>query len=255
MPLNPILPIVDLVAPYIPASLADPLYTIATADLASLAQHPTQIFPLLLSLFAAYWAWLSFLSSARFAFRTTLALAKWGAIAAVVGAIWMGYNGAGTAKGVTGGLSDAARIYSTVGKGVYSLGRGGVGYYLGSRGAGNSNSKRSASGRPRTWSKPVSGGGWDSPADEGRDTQAEEYVGNVLKKAQEVFFEYLAPPQEQVKRSAKKGKNSLPDFGRPSGLGGIAYDVAMGKAKKAWDEFADGNDAARKKEKKTSSFW
>ncbi|GAA5915098.1 hypothetical protein JCM6882_008479 [Rhodosporidiobolus microsporus] len=247
MPLHtPLLPLVDLVSPYLPSSLSDPLYTLATFDLAALAQHPTQIFPLLLSLLAFYWAWLSFVSSARFALRTTIALAKWGAVLSVLGAVYMGYNAAGTDKGVAGGLGDAAHIASTVGKGVYSLGRKGAGYYFGS--GGSSNKKRSASGRPRTWARPTNDGGWDDPNDSGRDVEAEEFVGNVLKKAQDTVFEFLSPPQEKVKRSAKKAqRNSGPSIPSPfgGGLGGFAWDIAMGKAKEAWDDFADQNDGGR----------
>ncbi|GAA5993916.1 hypothetical protein JCM11641_006956 [Rhodosporidiobolus odoratus] len=254
MPIHtPLLPLVDLVAPYLPTSLADPLYTVATADLANLAQNPTQIVPLLVSLFAAYWAFLSFLSSARFAFRTSISLLKWGAIASVFGAAYMGYNSAGTQKGVTGGLNDAANLAGTVGKGVYSLGRKGAGYYLGSMGASKGSSKRSASGRPRSWSKPTSEGGWDDPH-AGRDTEAEEFVGGILKKAQQGVFEYLAPPQEKVKRSAKK---SQPSFGGGGGgLSGFAWDLAMGKAKQAWDDFSEGSEAGTKeKNAKKSKLW
>ncbi|GAA5822379.1 hypothetical protein JCM11251_006321 [Rhodosporidiobolus azoricus] len=259
MPLHtPLLPVVDFVAPYLPSSLSDPLYTLATFDLANLIQNPLQFFPLLLSLLAFYWAWLSFISSARFAVRTSIALAKWGAVLSVLGAVYMGYNSAGTEKGVVGGLNDAVRIGSTVGKGVYSLGRKGAGYYFGAGKSSNSKySKRSASGRARTWARPTNEGGWDDPHDSGRDVQAEEFVGDVLKKAQSAVFEFLSPPQEKVKRSAKKSqKASMPSIPNPmgGGLKGYAWDYAMGQAKKAWDDFSDenagGKDAKGKKKSK-----
>ncbi|GAA6016443.1 hypothetical protein JCM10207_003864 [Rhodosporidiobolus poonsookiae] len=263
MPLHtPLLPLVDLVSPYLPRSLSDPLYTLATADLANLAQHPLQIFPLLLSLLAAYWAFLSFLSSARFAVRTTVALAKWGVVASLLGAVYMGYNSAGTDKGVVGGLTDAARIGSTVGKGVYSLGRKGAGYYFGggssSSSSRNRNSKRSASGRPRTWARPTNDGGWDDPSsDGGRDVAAEEFVGDVLKKAQDAVFEFLAPPQDKVKRSAKKSKGSglfggnSNGGGGNGGINGLLWDLAAGQAKKAWENAVEGEPEKKKK----SKYW
>lgn len=240
---NPLLPLLDVVSPYLPSTLADPLYTLATVDVASLIQHPTQILPILLSLFAAYWAWLSFLSSARFAFRTSITLIKWGAIASAIGAAYVGYNSAGTEKGVSGGISDYVKTGSTVGKGVYSLGKKGAGYYMGSRGV--SNAKRSASGRPRTWAKPTNEGEWDDPAE--RDTEAEDYVGDIMKKAQGAFFEYLSPPQEKVRGTAKKAKSSFPLPQRPSGLQGYAYDYALNKAKAAL--------GVEEPKKKTFGFW
>ncbi|GAA6030296.1 hypothetical protein JCM8097_009034 [Rhodosporidiobolus ruineniae] len=256
MPSNPLLLAVDLVSPYLPASLADPLYSLASFDFVNLVHNPLQIFPLLLSLLAVYWAWLSFLSSARFALRTSLALLKWGAIASVLGAVYLGYSGAGTEKGVTGGLNDAARIASVVGRGVYSLGRGGANYYLGTKSSKHKRSaasnQRSASGRPRTWARPTSEGGWDDPNDANRDHEAEQFVGDVLRKAQETVFEFLTPPQEKVKRSAKKGgKQQQGPF--DGGIGGLAWDLAMGKAKKAWDEVVDP-EAAKKQQKKNKWF-
>ncbi|GAA5855999.1 hypothetical protein JCM8547_002934 [Rhodosporidiobolus lusitaniae] len=256
MPFNPVLPLIDLVSPYLPSSLADPLYTLATFDFSNLASHPTQIFPLILSLIAAYWAWLSFLSSARFAFRTTVSLLKWGAVASVLGAAYLGYQSAGTEKGVVGGLSDAAHTANIVGKGVYSLGRKGAGYYFGQRGA-SSKSKRSASGRSRSWARPTNDGSssWDDPSD--RNLEAEDFVGELLKKAQGAAFEFLSPPQEKVKKTAKKSKSSVPSFGSGGsggGLSGLAYDLAMGKAKKAFEEFTEGLTEEQKPKSKKSKY-
>lgn len=239
---SPLLPLLDLITPYLPNSLANPLYTLASLDIQSVYHNPSQLLPLALSALAAYTAFLSFVSTARFAVRTAISLVKWGSIAAVLGAVWMGVNNAGSEKGVSGGVRDAASYAGQFGRGLFSLGQKGAGYYFGAPASSKTRDRRRRSSSRNA--APAGSGGWG----DNRDAAAEDFVGNAMKSV----LEFINPPagstQEKVKRSAKKamgGSGSSSSGG--DGLGGLAWNLAMGRAKKAWDEMtqeASGNEPA-----------
>ncbi|EMS19910.1 uncharacterized protein RHTO_03954 [Rhodotorula toruloides NP11] len=239
---SPLLPLLDLITPYLPNSLANPLYTLASLDIQSVYHNPSQLLPLALSALAAYTAFLSFVSTARFAVRTAISLVKWGSIAAVLGAVWMGVNNAGSEKGVSGGVRDAASYAGQFGRGLFSLGQKGAGYYFGAPASSKTRDRRRRSSSRNA--APAGSGRWG----DNRDAAAEDFVGNAMKSV----LEFINPPagstQEKVKRSAKKamgGSGSSSSGG--DGLGGLAWNLAMGRAKKAWDEMtqeASGNEPA-----------
>ncbi|BGP26088.1 hypothetical protein JCM10295v2_005031 [Rhodotorula toruloides] len=245
---SPLLPLIDFLAPYLPNSLANPLYTLASLDIQSVYHNPSQLLPLALSVLAAFTAFLSFLSTARFAVRTAISLVKWGSIAAVLGAVWMGVNNAGSEKGVSGGVRDAASYAGQFGKGVFSLGQKGASYYFGAPASSKTRERRrrrsSSHGSSSRNAAPAGSGGWGDK----RDAAAEDFVGNAMKSV----LEFMNPPagsaQEKVKRSAKKamgGSGSSSSGG--DGFGGLAWNLALGRAKKAWDDMtqeAGGNEPA-----------
>lgn len=250
---SPLLPLVDLIAPYIPNSLANPLYTLASLDLQSVYHNPSQLLPLALSLLAAYTAFLSFLSTVRFAVRTAISLVKWGSIAAVLGAVWMGVNNAGSEKGVSGGVRDAASYAGQFGRGLFSLGQKGAGYYFGAPANSRTRERRrsvsSSGGGFSRNAAPAgsSGGGWG----DNRDRAAEDFVGNAMKSVFEFINPQAGSAQEKLKRSAKKASGASRSSGSSAsggdGLGGLAWNLAMGRAKKAWDEMtqeAGGSESA-----------
>ncbi|BGP41704.1 hypothetical protein JCM10450v2_005767 [Rhodotorula kratochvilovae] len=254
MSFNPLLPVLDVAARYLPSSLSTPLYTLASFDLASLRDHPSQLLPLFLSLLAAYTALLSTLSTLRFALRTSVFLAKWGALGALGGAAYMAYQGAGTDRGAAGGVQDAAKYATLVGRGVYSLGRKGAGYYFGggAPAPAAARAKRSSSGGRKT-AAPVGGKGWD----DGRDTSAEEFVSSALGGVLEFLNPGAGSAQEKVKRTAKRAAAAGlagNGGGGGGGIGGFAWDLAMGRAQKAWDEVVGGAEDQGKKNNKKRSW-
>ncbi|GAA6002581.1 uncharacterized protein JCM10292_007742 [Rhodotorula paludigena] len=246
---NPLLPVLDAISPYLPSSLSDPLYTLASLDVVALRDHPGQLVPLLLSLLAAYTAFLSFLSSARWAIRTTLALLKLGVVAAVVSAVYLGYQGAGTEQGVTGGVRDAAGYASSVGQTAYSLGRRGLGYYF-SPGAGSSRaqSNTQARDRRRATTGRTSSRGWSDRSGDGAGT--DDFVNQALNGVLEFLNPSAGEAQDRVKRTAKKAKQEQQAGGSGGGLGGLAWDLAMGRAKKAWDDVVESTDADKNSKKR-----
>ncbi|GAA5889360.1 hypothetical protein JCM8208_007854 [Rhodotorula glutinis] len=268
---NPLFAVLDVVSRFLPTAVSDPLYTLASADLASLRDHPSQLLPLVLSLLAAWTAFSSFLSWVRFGLRTSVFVAKWGALGALGTAAYMAYQGVGTEKGAVGGAQDAAKWATMAGRGIYSLGRKGAGYYFGdSFGAGSSSSsssarsrahKRSSSSSRRKTAAPVNdAASWDS----GRDTQAEDFVQNAMGSVLEFLNPGAGGAQETLKRTAKRAAGlAQGDEGRKKGgsggggLSGLAWDLAMGKAQKAWDEVVGGAEPAqdRKTKKKGARVW
>ncbi|POY76553.1 hypothetical protein BMF94_0394 [Rhodotorula taiwanensis] len=266
---SPLMHVIDLISPYMPASLSDPLYTLASLDFASLASNPSQLLPLALSLLAGYTAFLSFLSSARFAFRTAISLAKWGSIAAVLSAIYLGYNGAGTDRGVSGGVQDAAGYATGVGKTLYSLGRHGANWWFASNGqnpnaasswlnsafgggSGTSTTRnRQARERRRRESTSTSSSrntrnSYRSNEDPSAGAQAaQDFVGQAFGSV----LEFLNPAA--AGNAAKNGKTgrarraaeqpAAADAGGSSGFGWLS---GMAQAKKAWDEMTAGGSGA-----------
>ncbi|GAA5838841.1 hypothetical protein JCM9279_003876 [Rhodotorula babjevae] len=263
---NPLFAVLDVASRFLPTAVSDPLYTLASADLASLWDHPSQLVPLVLSLLAAWTALTSFLSWVRFGLRTSVFVAKWGALGALGTAAYMAYQGVGTDKGAVGGAQDAAKWATMAGRGLYSLGRRGAGYYFGdSFGAGSGSSssssvrsraqRRSSSSSRHKTAAPVNGGGagsWDS----GRDTQAEDFVQNAMGSVLEFLNPGAGGAQETLKRTAKRAAGlAQDDEGKKKasgggGLSGFAWDLAMGKAQKAWDEVVGGAEPAQKTKKK-----
>ncbi|GAA5977415.1 hypothetical protein JCM10908_004972 [Rhodotorula pacifica] len=265
---NPLLNVIDLVSPYLPARLTDPLYSLASLDLASLASNPAQLLPLALSLLAGYTAILSFLSTARFAFRTALSLAKWGSIAAVISAVYLGYTGAGTERGVSGGVQDAAGYATGVGKTLYSLGRHGANYWFASSannaaGAGSSwfsssasttarnrqareRRRRDSKSRAGSASYRSSGSGSARADDPAAGAQAaQDFVGQAFNSVLECLNPPAAGSGSQQSRNSRGAKRApaQPAAGG-DGLSGFAWNLAMGRAKKAWDEMTGGDGTA-----------
>lgn len=271
---SPLLGLIDLVSPYLPARLTDPLYSLASLDLASLSSNPAQLLPLALSLLAGYTAILSFLSTARFAFRTALSLIKWGSVAALLSALWLGYNGAGTERGVSGGVQDAAGYATGIGKTMYSLGQHGAKYWYGANTGGGSSwwspsssgssttarnrqareQRRRRNSASRASSSSSSPYGSKSAADDpaAGAQAAQDFVGQAFNSV----LEYLNPPTTGADddnpgktRSSTRTKKAQPQAAAADGLSGLAWNVAMGRVKKAWEEMtggeATGADEAR----------
>ncbi|GAA5928012.1 hypothetical protein JCM3775_002788 [Rhodotorula graminis] len=264
---NPLFAILDVASRFLPTAVSDPLYTLASADLASLRDHPSQLLPLVLSLLAAWTAFSSFVSWVRFGLRTSVFVAKWGALGALGTAAYMAYQGVGTDKGAVGGAQDAAKWATMAGRGIYSLGRKGAGYYFGDSfgaGSGASSAARSraqkrsslsSSSRRKTAAPANDAGSWDS----GRDTQAEDFVQNAMGSVLEFLNPGAGGAQETLKRTAKRAAAGLVQgdeggkkgsSGGGGGLSGFAWDLAMGKAQKAWDEVVGGAEPAQGKTKK-----
>ena len=262
---SPLLGLIDLVSPYLPSRLTDPLYSLASLDLASLSSNPAQLLPLALSLLAGYTAILSFLSTARFAFRTALSLIKWGSVAALLSALWLGYNGAGTDRGVSGGVQDAAGYATGIGKTMYSLGQHGAKYWFGansntgggpswwspSSSAGSSTTARNRQAREQrrrrrssnsaSRASSSSSAAADDPTAAGAQA-AQDFVGQAFNSV----LEYLNPPTTGANddnrgktRSSTRTKKAQPQAAA-DGLSGLAWNVAMGRVKKAWEEMTGG---------------
>lgn len=263
---SPLLGLIDLVSPYLPARLTDPLYSLASLDLASLSSNPAQLLPLALSLLAGYTAILSFLSTARFAFRTALSLIKWGSVAALISALYLGYNGAGTERGVSGGVQVAAGYATGIGKTMYSLGQHGAKYWFGNSGGSSSSwwsSPSSSSGssttarnrqareqRRRRRSNSASrasssyGSGSagrsaaeDDPAAAGAQA-AHDFVGQAFNSV----LEYLNPAPTGANDRSTRSKKQTPPPSPPQGdgLSGLAWNMAMGRVRKVWEEMTGG---------------
>ena len=265
---SPLLGLIDLVSPYLPSRLTDPLYSLASLDLASLSSNPAQLLPLALSLLAGYTAILSFLSTARVAFRTALSLIKWGSVAALLSALWLGYNGAGTERGVSGGVQDAAGYATGIGKTMYSLGQHGAKYWFGansntgggpswwspSSSAGSSTTARNRQAREQrrrrrssnsaSRASSSSSAAADDPAAAGAQA-AQDFVGQAFSSV----LEYLNPaPAGGVNNNnggktpgsrSTRSKQTQPEADA-DGLSGLAWNVAMGRVKKAWEEMTGG---------------
>ncbi|GAA6048326.1 hypothetical protein JCM3770_000950 [Rhodotorula araucariae] len=260
MSFNPLLPVLDVAARYLPTSLSTPMYTLASFDLASLRDHPSQLVPLVLSVLAAYTALLSTLSTVRFAVRTSVFVAKWGALGALGAAAYMAYHGAGTDRGAAGGVQDAAQYAQLVARGVYSLGRRGAAYYFGAGAPAPARANRASAGSARgKTAAPVGGKGWDDD-DGGDDATAEEFVSRALAGVLEFLSPGAGSAQEKVKRTAKRAAaaglagTGAGANGGAGGLGGFAWDLAMGRAQKVWDEVVGGTEDEGKKNKKKRSW-
>ncbi|GAA5952531.1 hypothetical protein JCM21900_003408 [Sporobolomyces salmonicolor] len=248
MPDNPLLVLLDSISPVLPSSVLNPLYSLASLDLASLYHNPSQLLPLVVSLVTCYLALTSLLSTLRSSIHLAFALLKWGAIGTALSAVYLGYHGAGTDEGVRGGVRDAVGYAERVGRGAYSLGRTGAGWYFS---GDRSRAGRSASGRKRTWSKPTGDGAWDDPAE--RDLGAEEFVQSAVRKAKGAVYELLNPlsgAREETKASqGKRGKKQEKEQQAGGGLGGLAWQYAMRRAKGVWDEAVQGFEGGGKPQK------
>ncbi|GAA5860184.1 hypothetical protein JCM1840_002807 [Sporobolomyces johnsonii] len=249
MPDNPLLILLDTLSPVLPSSLLDPLYSLASLDLPSLLHNPSQLLPLLVSLLTLYLALTSLLATLRSSLRLAIALLKWGTIATALGAAYLGYHGAGTDGGVGGGVRDAVGYAERVGRGVYSLGRTGAGWYFSGSGAGSrARERRSASGRKRTWSRPTREGGWDDPlaasaAEREREGGVDEFVQDAVRKAKGAVYELFLGPtlgDEGVKKGKRGKKQEKEQQAGGGGVGGLAWQYAMRRAKGVWDEAVQG---------------
>lgn len=234
---NPLEQIYQLVAPYLPSSIASPLHQLLAFPSSALS-NPTQLISLAVSLLALYAAILSLWSTARSALRLGWFFTKWGAILSGLRVAWSGYQGVGTEQGSTQGL----RTLANVGGKAFAIGSQGVQWWMGGNNAANgAKGKRSASGRPRTWARTNDDGGWDDPAevDDGVAGQG----GDVLKSVQDAVLTFLANPGDPNGGKSGKGSKKKPtkkqqqqQAGAPD-LGSMATDFALNKAKKAWNEF------------------
>ncbi|KAI5480646.1 hypothetical protein MNV49_007573 [Pseudohyphozyma bogoriensis] len=248
----------QLVAPYLPASIAGPLHQLLTLP-ATIFENPSQLVPILISLLTLYAAIVSLLNSARLAFRMAWFTIKWGAIAAAVGAAVSGYNGWGAGDnngGAWEGLATAGRM----GKSALRLGKQGVEWWAssGARAASSSSSgqrrssKKSASGRPRTWAKANDDGGWDDPS-EVDDADANDAV----KWVQDSVLTFLnrattpdekkgkKPPSSRARAKAEKKAKQAEDDG--DALSDWAMRYAAGSAKKWWDGLSEDKAEDSKK--------
>ena len=212
----------QLIAPYLPNSVASPLHQLLTLP-SNIMSNPTQLITLGASLLALYAAVMSMWSTIRMSFRAAIFTLKWGAIASAIAVAWSGYNNAGTEEGATKGLRTAGNI----GKKAFGLGSQGVNWYLGGKGQ---NQKRSASGRQRTWAKATDDGGWDDPdeVDLGAGTN------DVMKTVQDAVLTFLAgggdtSSAKKTKTKAKKTAKKTQQQGND--LGSMAQDFLLGKAK------------------------
>ncbi|GAA5900003.1 hypothetical protein JCM5296_001937 [Sporobolomyces johnsonii] len=250
MPDNPLLILLDTLSPVLPSSLLNPLYSLASLDLATLLHNPSQLLPLLVSLLTLYLALTSLLATLRSSLRLALALLKWGTIATALGAAYLGYHGAGTDGGIGGGVRDAVGYAERVGRGAYSLGRTGAGWYFSGSGSGDAAARnrereraRSASGRKRTWSRPTKEGGWDDPAAAEREGGVDEFVQDAMSKAKGAVYELFLGPtlgDEGAKKGKRGKKLEKEQQAGGGGLGGLAWQYAMRRAKGIWDEAVQG---------------
>lgn len=266
---SPLLSLIDVISPYLPARLTDPLYSLAALDVASLASNPAQLLPLALSLLAGYTAILSFLSTARFAFRTALSLAKWGSIAAILSTIYLGYNGAGSERGVSGGVQDAAGYATGVGKTLYSLGRHGANYWFASTNPSGgswwspssssaSTTARNRQARERRRRDSASRAG--SSSSSGRSSRsgsaraddpaagaqaAQDFVGQAFSSVLEFLNPASVGGNAQQGHPRSSRAKQAPQQAGGDGFSGFAWNLAMGRAKKAWDEMTGAEDDSK----------
>lgn len=266
---NPLLSLLDSVDPYLPSSLTTPLYTVLTTPSSALSD-PSQLLPLALTLFAAYAAFLSFYSTLRTTYRVALFALKWGTAAAVLGAGYSAYSNVGTEQGALSGLRNAQQVAQR----VYAVGRTGVDWWMGSqantgakgarstrlrrRGAGT---RKSASGVKRTWATATDDGGWDDPAEVDLGAGADnDDTADVLGFVRRAAMTFLAPGQHpnagsadgrpraqtrartQAKAKAKKASNKAGNKNNNGAddLGSLATEYAMGRARRAWNDFMGG---------------
>jgi hypothetical protein len=165
------------------------------------------------------------------AFRTAWWCIKWGSIlTALTGAI--GYNK---------GWFKQDDLGSALGIGKTLLGQGAKGaswlsgINLGANNHAQRNTRRSASGRPRTWARANDDGEYDDPA--AFDT--ENVASDVMDKVKESVLTFLATPEQPKKKAGQKKPNKNTQKKEGNGPGDWATGFLFNKARRAWDEFQD----------------
>lgn len=213
--------LLSLLDPYLPTTLLAPLHQVVSS-----LSSPTSLLPLLLSLLTLYAALSSLYHTTRLALRLAWFFAKWGALLAAVGATFSSWSNWGKEEK---GLAGTA----------WSVGKRGVEWW------GDQPVKRrkhrSASGRRRTWATANDDGEWDEP-DEGK--VAMEYVKErVLTFLGAGEGDQLgtkkAPGLRGKGKTLKKGEK-VDKEKKGVDLGSMAMNFALGRARKVWDELAEG---------------
>ncbi|KAK4051679.1 hypothetical protein OIO90_004629 [Microbotryomycetes sp. JL221] len=272
---------IDFVDPYLPNSLANSLYAVVDRlpTLDEAISNPTQLVPLLLSLFAVYAGFMSMYNTTRWAFRLGMFFVRWGLIATVLLTAWSGWNGIGTDEGVTKGVRQVGNVATR----AYGIGKTGVNWWLSSSGVGSTSSssrtagrrrskrrsskqtrdssrrRRSASGAKKTWSTPDDDGIWDDPAEV--DLAAQDPTSDVLNTIKKTILTFSGTDDANAgtnddrqanARASRQKANSQSRTGSSSrrrrdqntndddDLSQWATNFAINKARRAWNDWTRG---------------
>ncbi|GAA5934385.1 uncharacterized protein JCM15063_004560 [Sporobolomyces koalae] len=242
-----LLDLVDLGAPYLPRAVTAPLYTLISqlpSSPSEIIHNPTSLVPLFVTVLSAYFAFNQFIGTARWAVRTVISLLKLGVIASTFAAVYMGYENAGTEKGVVGGIQEAYHTAERVGRGVFSVGQKGFGWYFGnSFGAKNNWDSRSARRTRRSTTKSTNAKKrmWEEDPEEvdlGKQS-TDEFVKNAMDKARGIWGIFNS---EEVPATAKKNRNAKQTRSGSSaeGGGGFVWNLLANQAKKVWNDAVQG---------------
>lgn len=202
----------------LPYSIARPL-----SQLGSLSLSSSSVVPLLVSAVTLYFAVLSLVSTFRYTFRLALFFLKWGAIGLVLTSVWASFTGNPLPVSSAQGLA--------VGRTAWSLGSRGVRTWIGS-----TNERRTApSGRRgvRDW-------------DEQEDRSEVESIESLQRR----LFSFLGASGSSPKKARKLKKSTRPSQKRQQqaatsdgGLSELAVELALGKARRMWDDLVNGSDS------------
>lgn len=181
---------------------------------------------------------------------------KWGAIAAIIGVLWSGYNNMHTEEGPLKGVRTAQGYAEQ----AYGVGRTGLNWWMGNsanRGGRKTSKRKAANGRSpsgarRTWATANDDGGWDDPAEvdigagaRGGQSGDDDVMGFVKRAA----MTFLAPgqaaddqraPRAKTRANTQKKKAKRNAGNADGGLGDMATEYAMGRARRAWNDFMGG---------------
>jgi len=236
-----LLDLLDLGAPYLPRAITSPLYSIISqlpSSPSEILQNPTSFLPLLVTLFSAYFAFNQFIGTLKWGVRTGFTLLKLGVVGSTIAAVYMGYEGIGTEKGVTGGVRDAFRTAEKVGRGMFDVGKRGSQWYFGQEQGswlggrtGESDSqrrrrrstKKSTNTKKRMWEDPEE---VDLAANEG----TQDFVKEAMKKAEGIWGMFNTDTSTRSQDTGRKAKNQAKDEG------GFMWNLLKGQAKKYMDQ-------------------
>lgn len=221
--------LLDLVS-YLPYSFSQPIKSFLL-QAQSTSPTASQVVPLLLSLIALYYTLLSAYNTARFALRSAWFMMKWGTLLVALGGGVAGLSnwnksGADGSRGL--GVGD-----------MIGLGKRGLDWWGADQRSTFGNSRRSASGVPRTWSRSNEDGEWDDPS----ETTLGAGLGmeDITSKIGEVVMTFLGNSDSSDTSTRKSGGKKQKERKKENGgidVAGLAMRYGKSQARKAWDRFA-----------------
>lgn len=218
---------------HLPYSFSQPIKSFLL-QAQSTSPTASQVVPLLLSLVALYYTLLSAYNTARFALRSVWFMMKWGTILVALGG-----GVAGLSKWNKGG-SDGG---SSLGVGdMIGLGKRGLDWWGADRRSAFGDSRRSASGAHRTWSRSNEDGEWDDPSES--TLGAALGMEDITSKIGEVVMTFLSNSnsvdtrEESTRKSRSRKQKGKTEQSGSIDVAGLVMRYGASQARKAWGRFA-----------------